>query len=346
MSTPAPAANSDAARARNARELVVLVLALGVVVVLVWYLRGLVLLLYASVLFAVMVTPAVTWIESRRIGEWKPPRGLAVALVAMAAVAGVVGLLVILVPPLIAQGSNLATLWPAAADGMLRAARKLPDLHNLDTAQANAGMAAFGGWALGMLQRLAQGLIELATILLLTVYLLAEGESAREWCLAFFRPGPRSRLALTLERGERRMRGWIAGQAALAVLMAVASGATFAALGLPDFYVLALMSGLLTFVPVLGPITAALVAGSVAAMQSWGSLAGVLIFFALYETLDNVFLTPRIMSKSVGVPGLAVLVALAIGAALGGLLGAVLAVPSAALAAELLREYARPRESA
>ncbi len=322
--------------------MVVFALGLAVGLVLLWYLRDLVLLLYASVLFAAMVMPAVVWIESRRMGTWRPGRGLAVALVGLAAVGGVVGLLLLLLPPMAAEAVNLATLWPSAADRVLQAARRLPDLHNLNTSPVNAGMAAVGGWALGLLQRLAQGLVAVFTILLLTIYLLTEGEHTRAWCLAFFRPMARARLSLTLERGERRMRGWMAGQALLAALMAVASGAAFAALGLPDSFVLALMSGLLTFVPVLGPITAAVVAGTVGAVQSLGSLAGVVIFFALYEALDNVYLTPRVMSKSVGVPGLAVLVALAIGGVLGGVLGAVLAVPSAAMAAELLREYGHP----
>jgi len=59
----------------------------------------------------------------------------------------------------------------------------------------------------------------------------------------------------------------------------------------------------------------------------------------VYLNVENSFLTPRIMRNSVGLPGLAILVALLLGSALGGIPGALVSVPTAVLVAVLADEY-------
>jgi len=65
----------------------------------------------------------------------------------------------------------------------------------------------------------------------------------------------------------------------------------------------------------------------------------VAIFYLVYLQVENSFLTPRIMRNSVGLPGLAILIALLLGSALGGVPGALVSVPTAALVAVLIDEY-------
>jgi len=77
----------------------------------------------------------------------------------------------------------------------------------------------------------------------------------------------------------------------------------------------------------------------VAAIDSWGHVLGVAIFYVVYLQIENSFLTPRIMRNSVGLPGLAILVALLLGSALGGIPGALVSVPTAVLVAVLVDEY-------
>jgi predicted PurR-regulated permease PerM len=80
-------------------------------------------------------------------------------------------------------------------------------------------------------------------------------------------------------------------------------------------------------------------AASVAAMDSWSRMAGVLIFYVIYIQIENAFLTPRIMRTSVNLMGLSVLIALLAGSTLAGVVGALVAVPSAALVAVIMDEY-------
>jgi predicted PurR-regulated permease PerM len=96
---------------------------------------------------------------------------------------------------------------------------------------------------------------------------------------------------------------------------------------------------LLNVIPVLGAAICILLALLVAALDSWGRVLGVAIFYVIYLNIENAFLTPRIMQRSVNLPGLAILVALLIGSALEGVVGALVSVPTAVLVAVLLDEY-------
>jgi predicted PurR-regulated permease PerM len=78
----------------------------------------------------------------------------------------------------------------------------------------------------------------------------------------------------------------------------------------------------------------------VAAIDSWGRVIGVVVFYAIYSQIETSYLTPRIMRQSVDLAGLTVLIALILGASLAGIVGALVAVPTAVLVAVLLNEYA------
>jgi predicted PurR-regulated permease PerM len=99
------------------------------------------------------------------------------------------------------------------------------------------------------------------------------------------------------------------------------------------------LTGTLNIIPVLGAAVCIALALLVAAVDSWGRVIGVAIFYVVYLQVENSFLTPRIMRNSVGLPGLAILVALLLGSALGGVPGALVSVPTAVLVAVLVDEY-------
>jgi predicted PurR-regulated permease PerM len=104
-------------------------------------------------------------------------------------------------------------------------------------------------------------------------------------------------------------------------------------------FALGVLTGLLNIIPVLGAAICVALALLVAAIDSWGRVLGVAIFYLVYLQVEKSFLTPRIMRNSVGLPGLAILVALLLGSALGGVPGALVSVPTAALVAVLIDEY-------
>ena len=100
-----------------------------------------------------------------------------------------------------------------------------------------------------------------------------------------------------------------------------------------------MLTGLLNIIPVLGAAVCIALALLVAALDSWGRVLGIAIFYLIYLQVENSYLIPRIMRNRVGLPGLAILVALVLGSTLGGVLGAMVSVPTAVLVAVLLDEY-------
>jgi predicted PurR-regulated permease PerM len=98
--------------------------------------------------------------------------------------------------------------------------------------------------------------------------------------------------------------------------------------------------GLFNLVPVAGALVSVSLVVIVAALDSWGRVVGVLVFYFIYLQIENTWLIPRIMKTQVNLAGLTILIALLIGSALAGIIGAMVAVPTAVLIAVLLNEYA------
>lgn len=132
---------------------------------------------------------------------------------------------------------------------------------------------------------------------------------------------------------------WLLGQGSLMLILGLASTSVYALLGVRYPYALGVLTGLLNIVPVLGAAVSIGLALIVAALDSWGRVLGVAIFYVVYLWIENWFLTPRIMRSRVGLPSLAILVALMLGFALQGVAGALVAIPTAVLAAVLIDEY-------
>ncbi len=123
------------------------------------------------------------------------------------------------------------------------------------------------------------------------------------------------------------------------LIFGVLSIIVYSLLGVRYAYALGVLNGLLNLVPVLGAAISIGLALLAAAVDSWGRVIGVAIFYLIYVQIENSILTPRIMRSSVGLPSLAVLVALIFGSALAGIVGALVSVPTAALVAVLIDEY-------
>ncbi len=173
----------------------------------------------------------------------------------------------------------------------------------------------------------------------LTIYFIEEGDQAYRWFLSFFPTESRQRLDLTLQRTKVRMGKWLLGQLLLMVILWLASTITFLALHVRYAYALGAFTGLLNVIPILGAAISIALALIVAAVDSWGRVIGVAVFYLIYQQVENSILTPRIMQKRVGLPGLAILVSLLLGTELAGIVGALVSVPTAVLVTDLVDEY-------
>jgi predicted PurR-regulated permease PerM len=328
----------------------VAVTAIGVVVVWAMYLaKGALLLVYISALLAIGFGPVVHTIEHRLApGTQRLPRWLAILIVylVMVGVLTVVGLLVI--PPLIEQAQELWTRLPELLDkgqsllmryGLLNHKITLEEAVRSGPARGNAV-----GTVATAVTRVVGGILEFLTILILTFYLLIESNTLFAGFARLFPRPDRPRVEAAARKISAKVSAWLSGQLMLAGTIGASAAIGLYLLGVPYFYVLALVAALGEMVPVVGPIFSAVPAIAVAATVSPRTVLFVIIFFVVQQQIENHLLVPKVMERQVGVSAVTVIVALLIGGSLLGIVGAILAVPSAAILQVVIQELLDERD--
>jgi predicted PurR-regulated permease PerM len=325
------------------RPTIVFAFALGLLLYVLWVLRDTVLLIYIGILFAMIFTPAVQSIQNLRIRRWSPGRGTAIFIL-LGMAAGVIALVAFfIVPPIVGNIQEFLQDLPAEANNLADRIRQLPFgsriVEHFNFENIPRYVETFLQRGFTVVRSLAGALLNFSLILILTIYFILDGPRSFEWAMSLFPAENRVHLRQTLRDAQVRVHKWLTGQLLLMLALGGSSAIVLGILHVRYFYALALFAGIANFVPVIGPTVSIVLAGSVAAFDSWLKMLIVVIFYLVYLQVENVYLAPRIMQSTIGLPGVAVIVALAIGGALAGVLGALVAVPSAALLATLMDEY-------
>ena len=335
---------------RSLRGDIVFALALVLACALAWMVREVLLLLYVSALFAVVLTPVVQFTARLRIGRWQPFKGTAVyfLLLAMAVALTAFGFLAL--PPVIRDLREFAREMPARLPALLERLKHVPFADSLNMDDISAKLQDFASNAATYLflsiENWAGTIANVVMGFVLTVYFILEGDHAYAWFLSFFPLEGRTRLDKALRRAKIRMDRWLIGQGSLMLILGFLSTAVYLSLNVRYAVALGVLTGALNIIPVLGAAVCVALALLVAAIDSWGRVLGVAIFYLIYLQVENSYLTPRIMKNSVGLPGLAILVALLLGSAVGGVPGALVSVPTAVLVAVLVDEYLVKKDTA
>jgi predicted PurR-regulated permease PerM len=327
---------STAPDRKSPARLIFLAFGLAIAVALAWYLRHALLLIYVSAVFAIVLQPAVERVHRLSILGWTPSRGSALLLLIVALLLALGVFAAIALPPLIDNIRDFAAHLPSELEQLRSKLKSIPLLNRLDVGRLPAGIfSASPGIAAGI----GGAVMDVLTALLLIAYFILDGGRLMGALLSIFPQPSRDRLDRTLTRAGRRMRGWLSGQLILMLVLAVSSGVTFGLMRLPYFLLLAVFAGIANIIPLLGPIATVVLAAISAATESGWKVLGVLIFYLVYQQVENGFLTPRIMKAQVQLSSAVVVIALLVFGELAGIAGALVAVPSAVLVVELAGEY-------
>jgi predicted PurR-regulated permease PerM len=325
------------------RSNIVFAFAIAVGLFLCYLLRRPLVLIYVSIIFAIVFSPIVHSITRIRIRSWSPSRGVAILLFIFGVLIAIGGFLALALPPIVHDAHGLSNDLPKRLQQLSSQLSHLPfgekiasklDLHTVEGYLGSLLANVFT-----FFQSVAGGITAVLTIIILTAYFILDGERTFDWALSLVPTQNRDRLRCALSNASRRVQKWLAGQLLLMLILGSASALTFGLLGIRYYYALAVFAGVVNFVPILGPIATVVLASVVAAIDSWVKVLGVWIFYAVYQQVENSYLTPKIMKATVDLPAVAVIIALLIGGELAGLLGAIVAVPTAALVATVINEY-------
>jgi predicted PurR-regulated permease PerM len=321
----------------------------GLTLVALYIARDAILIVYISVMLAIGLGPLVHRVErSVPRGGRAMPRWFAILMIYLVVVilTMICGLLV--VPPLIEQSQDLWVRAPQLLDQgqeFLVRHRLLSHHLTLEEAFQNAPAPSNAvGTVASALTFAFGGIIAIVTILILTFYLLVDSDSLFAGFARLFPRAERARVEEVANKISTKVSAWLSGQLILAGTIGLTSAVGLYFLGVPYFYVLALVTAVGEMIPMVGPIFSAIPALAVALTVSPRTAIFTGLFLLAQQQLESHVLVPKIMERQVGVSAVTVIIALLTGASLLGILGALLAVPTAAIIQVVIQELLDERD--
>jgi predicted PurR-regulated permease PerM len=267
--------------------------------------------------------------------------GPAVALVYLGLILLFVLLGVLVIPLIVAQVAQLGATLPQYVGQLPTLAQLQVDLNQLgipvdlaavyqpqvilDQAKSIGGMVAQN--ALGIAAGVASGVVNTLIILILSFYFMLDGPRIERQLLDIVPGRYQGEAAFFTESITRTFGGFIRGQLIQALIYGAGTAVVMTLAGLQFVAAVSSFSGLAMIIPFIGPFIAIVPPVALAAMQSPGSLAGVLVSLFILQQLVTGVIAPKIMSQTVGMHPLLVLFATLVGVKVAGIWGALFGVP-------------------
>jgi predicted PurR-regulated permease PerM len=272
-------------------------------------------LIFISFLLMTAIYPLVLWLE-----RFKIPRAVGTFVIYFV-VLGVLGVLVgSAVPALIVQSTKLAATLPGAA------ARVLP-YWNVDFQTISGQIVPFSSNVVSVTLGIFSNILTTFTVLIITFYFILERRHAESTMTEFLGQATGTRAAALVRVIERRLGSWVRGELLLMMFIGILTYIGLMLLHIEFALPLAIISGLLEIVPMIGPIISAVPAVLVGLSISPVLALSVVALYIVVQQLENNIFVPIVMKRSVGLSPLVTILALMIGGRLGGIGGAILAVP-------------------
>ena len=302
-------------------------LALIVIGLLTWELRWVLLVLFGAVVLAVALDVPITLL--RRLLPLNRPAALIVVLVSLVLLGGALGQL--LLPELLEQIKQLTTLLPVLALRLSSLARQVDWLPDLEQQLMALGtwerLQPLGGQLLGLAGGAANTTIQILLMALLAILLALDPRSHQKMIVSLTPSFWRPQMQHLLGESRQALGGWLAGMTMSAVSVFLLTWAGLALLGMPLALLSALVCGLLTFVPTIGPTAATLLPLAVGLLVSPAKMVQVLVLRLILQNAEAFLLTPVLLRRTVNLlPTVALTAQLCLGALLG-LPGVLLALP-------------------
>jgi predicted PurR-regulated permease PerM len=297
-----------------------------------------------AVFFAVALNPGVTWVQRRgAFGK----RWLATLLVFLVALILIGGLVTLFVIPLVREGSQVVADFPKivndARSGRGPVGGLIERFNLLEYAQNNADRfreyaGRLGAPTIAILRGAATSVAGIVTIFVLAYLMVLEAPKVVDGFLALFDDRRAERIRRVGHDCAKTITGYITGNLLISIICGSLTYAVLAIMGVPYAGLIALFVGLADLIPLVGATLGAVIATLAAFVES--TIAGivVIIFFVLYQQLENHLLQPLIFARTVKVNPLTVLIAILIAVELAGILGALLAIPVAGIIQIIARD--------
>jgi predicted PurR-regulated permease PerM len=354
--TPADAAPSGAGAATPPRTMFrwgvyfsLGVLAVALVAISVYNTRGILIEVLIALFIAVSLDPAV-----RRLNRMGVRRGWAVLIILLITAGIVAGVLISVIPSMVHQFQVLIHDFPGYVKTLQDRSpsfRRISDRYHLttkieDLLASLPGRVSTG--AITVTRRLFGALFSTLTVVVLTIYFMADLPRLRQSAARLFPKAHRAEVAKITDVMVDKVGAYMIGNLAISLFAGLATFVCFTALGLPFAVPVGFAVAVFDLIPMIGATLGAIVCVGVALLTSniWPETVVVIIFFVAYQQLENYLIAPRVQKQAVSLSAAAVLLAGLIGATVLGLIGALMAIPIAAALKVIFAERLAIRDAA
>ncbi len=296
-----------------------------------WYAGSVLLLIFAAILVGVFLRGLSDWVSSHtRLG---PGWSLAAVLL---------GLLVLFVvgaslfaASLLEQGRQLAEQLPQAVQQVRQRLEQSAWGRQLLTQAPQGGQGGSGGGSIlsavgGVFSTTLGGLVNIVIVLIVGIYLAADPDTYSGGLVRLVPKAKRDRAQEVLATLGYTLRRWLIGQFLVMAVNGVLSGVALWLLGIPLPFLLGVLTGLLNFIPNIGPILAATPAVLLALTEGPTTALWVALLYVVLQNLEGFVLTPLVQQRTVALPAAVIILAQVLLGVLMGTLGVLLATPLAA----------------
>ena len=302
---------------------------------------GQILLLIAlAVVIAVGLDPVVRLMMRRGLPHWA-----AVTAVISLALAVFAGFLALAIPIVVSEATKLGNDIPGYLHSVENHRTFLGKLnahyHLVASIQRfinKGGSSAIAGGVLGFGKVVIDLVGAVVVVVILAVYLLADLPRVKRGIYQLAPKSRRARMVLLTDEILNRIGGYVLGNLLTSFIAGLGTWAWAFAFHIPYALLLGFMVALLDLIPVVGSTVGGIIVSLIALTVSLPLAIATAIFYTLYRLLEDYLLTPKIMARTVQVPGLITVIATLIGGALFGIIGALIAIPTAAAVKLLLEE--------
>jgi len=333
--------------------LTVLLVVLGVAAALevVWIARGVITWIVVALFLALALNPAVEWLIAHGVKR----RGSAVAIAVVGALLVLAGIGAIFVPTIVDQVNQFVNAIPGYVDDLTKGRGRLGFLETkyhvverVKDALSSGGarkLLGLSGTAVSVTKGIVTIIVASLTIFVMVIFMLLEGPAWMERFYGLLPPDKQARWRAVGHDIYRTVGGYVTGNLAISLIAGVSSTIVLLVMGVPFAVALGLVVAILDLIPLAGATIAAVIVSSVAFLHSIPAGIVVLVFFIVYQQVENHFLQPVIYGRTVQLSPLAVLIAVLVGAQLAGILGALAAIPVAGSIQVVLRDWLARRPS-
>ena len=306
-------------------------------------------LILIALFLAMGLNPAVEALRRRNMS-----RVTAVTIIFTSVIAFVVFFALVVAPPVISQGTQLINKAPTLLADLTNNAtiNKLNDQYGIiDTLQSKLTsvtsdgtllISAFGG-VIGVGKSVLSGFFTFLTILVLTLYFITSLPQAVNLGLSLVPASRRERVGHLTNAIIARVGSFVGSQIVIAAMASVFVFVLSLVLGLPSPIAIGMIVFVCGLIPLVGHFLGSGIVTIIALTQSIAIGLIAFVAYVVYVQIENYVVTPRIMKRTLAVPGAVTIISALIGSSLLGLVGGLLAVPVAASIILILDEVVIPR---